>query len=146
MTGRALPDRPRGHELVPHTADLTVHAWAPTVEECLAEAVSGLAESFADRAGGPDGSTVPVACPPAADSELLVQVLEEMIFLVDARDVVPYRARLQRAPDGGLTGYFTVVDRRAVRPVGPAPKAVTRHGLFVGRQGGTWRCTVTIDV
>ena len=37
----------RGHRTVPHTADLRIEAWAPTREECLAEAVRGLVDSFA---------------------------------------------------------------------------------------------------
>ena len=42
----------RGHRTVPHTADLRVEAWAPTREECLAEAVRGLVDSFAVVARG----------------------------------------------------------------------------------------------
>ena len=48
-----LPDeRPArrrcGHTSVPHTADLRIEAWGPTREDCIAEAVRGLVESFAD--------------------------------------------------------------------------------------------------
>jgi SHS2 domain-containing protein len=143
MTARA------GHRLLPHTADLTVEAWAPTREECLAEAVHGLVASFADTAGAEaarPGRRVPFACPPESDTELLVRVLDEVIYLLDVRDVVPVRVALMSAPGGGLTGHVDVVDRAAVRPVGPAPKAVTRHGLRLAPDAGVWRCTVTVDV
>jgi SHS2 domain-containing protein len=36
---------------MPHTADLRIEAWAPTREECLAEAVRSLVDSFAVVAG-----------------------------------------------------------------------------------------------
>jgi len=48
---RLAPDGGQGHHTVPHTADLRVEAWAPTREECMAEAVRGLVDSFAVVAG-----------------------------------------------------------------------------------------------
>ena len=45
----------RGHRTVPHTADLRIEAWAPTREECMAEAARGLVGSFAAVAGSPPG-------------------------------------------------------------------------------------------
>lgn len=34
--------------MLPHTADVMVSAWAPTVEGCLAQAVRGMVSCFAD--------------------------------------------------------------------------------------------------
>lgn len=135
-----------GHRLLPHTADLIVSAWAPTVPECLAEAVSALVESFADVSGAAPEWTAPFTCPPGPDVELLVSVLDEVIYLLDVHDAVPVRAVLAEAPDGGLVGGFDVVGRSAVRPAGPVPKAVTRHGLRIEHRSGLWRCTAIIDV
>jgi SHS2 domain-containing protein len=135
-----------GHRLVPHTADLTVAAWAPSREECLAEAVRGLVGSFADTTGTAAERRLPFTCRPGPDAELLVCLLEEVIYLLDTLDAVPVGVVVAVATDGGLTGHFDVADRATVRPVGPAPKAITRHGLRIGVAAGAWRCTVTIDV
>jgi SHS2 domain-containing protein len=43
----------RGHWTMPHPADLRIEAWGPTREDCLAEAVLGLVDSFAVVAGRP---------------------------------------------------------------------------------------------
>ncbi len=43
--------RDRGHRNVPHTADLRIEAWGPTREDCIAEALRGLVESFAEMHG-----------------------------------------------------------------------------------------------
>lgn len=55
---------PHGHRSVPHTGDLRVEAWAPTREECIAEAVRGMVASFADLPA--DASCVARECVVAA--------------------------------------------------------------------------------
>jgi SHS2 domain-containing protein len=147
-SGLMVGEGEMGFELRPHTADVMVRAWASTVEECLAEAARGLVSSFADvgDAGEASRRTVPVTCPPAPETELLVELLDEVVFTVDAHDVVPVELSVARAGDGGLAGEFVVVDRSEVRVIGPAPKAVTRHELRVEEDDGTWHCQVVIDV
>ncbi len=136
----------RGFAFLPHTADMTVTAWAPTDTGCLDQAVRGLVAAFAEVPATTAASEVPYSCPPAADSELLVQVLEEVIYLLDAQGLLACGARLDRRPDGGLAGTLLVVPATAARPVGPVPKAVTRHRLAFGRGADGWRCSATVDV
>lgn len=135
-----------GHRLRPHTADVTVAAWGQSRERCLAEAVRGLVAIFADTRGLSPVRRASFACPAGPDAELLVRLLEEVIYLLDTADVVPVGVVVAAAAGGGLTGHFALVDRDGVRPVGPVPKAITRHGLRLAREDGTWRCTVTVDV
>ena len=56
------------------------------------------------------------------------------------------RVSVARTDAGGLTGEFGVVERASLPPVGPAPKAVTRHDLRFWRAGASWRCEVVVDV
>jgi protein archease len=135
-----------GYRLLPHTADVMVSAWAPKVEDCLAQAVRGLVSCFAEiRAARPQW-LVPFACDPAPDSELLVELLEEAIYVIDAHDAIPVQVAVARSADGGLVGEFGVADRADVELIGPTPKAVTRHNLRFARDGSTWRCDVIVDV
>ena len=135
-----------GYRLLPHTADVMVSAWAPTVEDCMAQAVRGLVSCFAQTRAARPQRLVPFACDPAPQSELLVEVLEEAIYMIDAHDAVPVQVSLVRTPDGGMVGEFGVAARADVELIGPAPKAVTRHNLRFARDGSTWRCEVIIDV
>jgi len=132
--------------LVPHTADVMLLAWAPTVEGCLVEAVRALVACFADVRTVRPARLVAFQCDPGSNDELLVELLEEVIYLVDARDLVPVQVAVARAGDGGLVGEFGVVDGPQVALVGPVPKAVTRHGLRFARRASTWHCQVVIDV
>jgi SHS2 domain-containing protein len=142
------PDEPRaGHRLVAHTADLIVEAWAQEWHTCLAEAVRALVESFADLPAGVDRADRGSQAfeDGASDPEgQLVALLDEVIYLLDAEGVVPLDVEIDDTK-GGLRGQFTVVPVDAVTAVGPAPKAVSLHGLAVHKDGG-WLCRVLVDV
>jgi SHS2 domain-containing protein len=138
--------RASGFELLPHTADVMLSAWAPTSEGCLAEAVRALVACFADVRGVRPVRLVGFACDPAPNDELLVEVLEEVIYLLDTEDAVPVQAAVARTAQGGLVGDFGIVARSDVSVVGPLPKGVTRHGLRFESHRGLWRCQVVIDV
>jgi len=135
-----------GFELLPHTADVMLSAWAPTPEACITEAVRALVACFADVRNVRPVRLVGIACDPAPGDEMLVQVLDEVIFLLDTEDVVPVQVALARTPQGGLVGELGVADPSDVAVVGPLPKAVTWHGLRFEQHGERWRCQVVIDV
>lgn len=136
-----------GHRLVSHTADVIVEAWGPTRAACFGEAVRGLVASFAETTDVAASSRHEADLSAQHDDEdLLVDLLDEVIYLLDARGVVPVGGRFRDRDDGGLTAVFDVADVEAVRPAGAAPKATTYHGLEVLQQADRWRCRVTIDV
>jgi SHS2 domain-containing protein len=137
---------PSGHRLLPHTADVMVSAWAPTVEGCLAQAVRGMVSCFAEIRNARPQRMIPFVCEPALESELLVELLEEAIYVIDAQDAIPVQVAVARTAEGGLVGEFGLAARADVELIGPAPKAVTRHGLRFGRDGPIWRCEVIVDV
>lgn len=134
-----------GHRVVPHTADVVLEAWAPTREACLAQAVQALAASFVDARGAPT-RPVPFTVRPDTDDELLVRLLDEVVFLVDARDLLPLTADVAAASDGGLTGTFAAAPIETVEVVGAPPKAVAHHGVLLERRRDHWFARVTIDV
>lgn len=143
MNSRSEPDR--GHRFAPHTADIRIEAWAPTREECLAEAVTGLVASFAEVGGATPDSVVTAKVASDSDTDLLVSVLDEVIYLLDTRGAIPVGAELVPGPAGvGVRFHLTPADR--VPLVGPVPKAVTLHEPRLGQTPRGWSCSVTIDV
>jgi SHS2 domain-containing protein len=136
----------RGYRLLPHTADVIISAWAPTDTACVDEAVRALIAVFAEVPDIAPRQPVPFTCEPASNGELLVRVLEEVIYLLEVRDLVAVQAVMERTAAGSLAGYLNAVPVAAVNLVGPAPKAITRHGLFFGPEGDRWGCAVTVDV
>ncbi|GGV35615.1 hypothetical protein GCM10010182_69540 [Actinomadura cremea] len=136
----------RGHRGVPHTADLRIEAWAPSRETCIAEAVSGLVESFADVSGVRRLRTVELDVPPGPDADLLVSVLDEVIFRLEVEGEIVLDAGFAAAGGGGLTARLTVGDVVEATAVGAVPKAVSLQGLRFGAGAEGWSCAITIDV
>jgi SHS2 domain-containing protein len=135
-----------GHRTLPHTADVIIEAWATTREACLDQAVRALVETFADTSAAATTRPLALRIPPGEDSELLIAVLEEVIYLLDVLEVVPVGAAVHAAEDGGLGGCFDVAALADVRSVGPAPKGVARSELALEGNDGLWTCRVLVDV
>lgn len=134
-----------GHRLVPHTADVALTAWAPAKDECVAQAVHALVGSFAEFAefgGAVPRESVSVTVDPTSEGDLLVSVLDEVIYQVEVHGRVPVGV----AFDAPGEVRFATVPLDAVMIVGAIPKAVSLHELRFGRVDGAWRCHVTIDV
>lgn len=137
---------PRGHAVRPHTADVRIEAWGADAGACCEEAVAALVATFADVTAAPPGVPAPFDVGPAADAELLVLLLEQVLFELDAHGLVPRAARVERRPGGHLAGSLSMVPAGTVAPVGAVPKGVSREGLAFGPAGGRWRCAATVDV
>lgn len=146
-TGRAVREPPNGHRLLPHTADCIIEAWGPDRPSCMAEALAALVDSFAEV---PDdartGRVVPLSAPPGGAEDVLVGLLEDVIFALDVFSVVPVRFHLEETEDGGVAGDMEVVPVALVHRAGPVPKAVSYHGLSIEPDGDGWRCHVLVDV
>ncbi|WP_084757430.1 archease [Micromonospora cremea] len=136
----------RGHRSVPHTADVRIEAWAPDREGCLAEAVAALVETFADTGGARPQADTEFHLPPGDDGEMLVGLLDEVIFRLDTEGTLPLDCDVRATEDGGLRARWQSTSTDTVELVGAVPKAVSLHALRVGPDGAGWSCAVTLDV
>lgn len=139
-----------GYRSLPHTADVRIEAWAPSVEGCLEQAVAGLVETFAALpAAGRAGPAVPrvVTAELAGESpaDLLVAVLDEVIYRLDTENVLPMQSDVQLTETGSRVS-FEVVDAADAELVGAVPKATSLHGLVFEQTVDGWRCEVTVDI
>ena len=141
----------RGHRSVPHTADIRIEAWAPTREDCIAEAVAGLVASFVDTssldADGPPsvpGETT-TDLNENSDADALVAALDEVVYLLDTQGVVPVEADVV-PNEAGRTMRLRLAPVTDEAIIGAAPKAVTLHDLRFDRVDNGWFCAVTVDV
>ncbi len=134
---------------MPHTADIAVEAWADTREECLAEAVRGLVESFADVGDAVPDDSVMISLLPDGDEDLLFRVLDEVIYQVEVYGRVAVDVSVDErtgASMGQVEVRLATVPAEMVDQVGAMPKAVAVHGLRFGREAGVWRAHVVVDV
>ena len=137
----------QGHRTVPHTADLRVEAWGPTREACLAEAVRGLVDSFAVVAAARPRRTAERRFIAGSDEDLLVAVVDEVVYRLDADGEIPVTAAVRPAPDGGVVLTLALADVHEAEITGAVPKAASLNDLRCAPDAsGQWSCGITIDV
>ncbi|WP_019872258.1 archease [Salinispora oceanensis] len=136
----------RGHHCLPHTADVRIEAWAPTRAECVAEAVTALVDTFVDPGPAQPTAERVYHAPADEDADLLVNILEEVIFRMETRGELPLRTEIRDEGAGGLHVRWQTTDADAVELIGAVPKAISLHELRFGPEGPRWSCALTVDV
>ena len=92
-----------GFELLEHTADIGIRARGATLEEAFEQAALGLAEVQGSLAPGP-GDPVPVEVSAADPGGLLVDWLNEVLWLTETRQAALAGVRVGRVGDGTARG------------------------------------------
>lgn len=140
-----------GHRTVPHTADLRIEAWAPTREQCLAEAVRAVTGSFLDTSGAAAVRSHRADLPADSDEVLLEALLDEVLYRLDAAGEAPLDVDLAVSREDGsrprMRALLYMADADSLPQTGAVPKAATRHDrVFRRAADGGWTCALTLDV
>jgi SHS2 domain-containing protein len=143
-----MADSACGHRTVPHTADLRIEAWAPTRGGCIRQAVLAVVESFIDLESAHPDRTRVRRVTADRDDDLLVAVLEEVIYLLDTAGEATVDLELQDLTDvgDGVDVTFAMADASTLLQGGAVPKAVSLNELQFSHNRNGWRCLVTLDV
>ena len=122
---------------------------APTETALYEHAVMALADAIVDRRTLREVEVHPVEVSSPDSEALLVDLLGEVVYLMDARGFLPVRASLrldEGDPGTGVTGslYGCGFDASSVHM---AVKAVTHHRVrVIHHGGGPWEARVVLDV
>jgi SHS2 domain-containing protein len=133
-----------GFELLDHTADIGIRAGGASLEEAFEQATLGLAEVLGALRPGP-GEPVAVEVSAGDLGGLLVDWLNEVLWLQETRQAAIAAVRVERVADGRARGTVTFSSTDPP-PDGTFVKAVTYHRLEVDRDGDGWRVQVYLDV
>jgi SHS2 domain-containing protein len=102
---------------VAHTADVRVEAWAPSRELCIAEAVLGTVAAFVDTSPARAVSARHRRLDGGSDEDVLVAVLNEVIYLMDTIQEIP--VNLDVTPRGDAVDvWFAMADAGELAQVG----------------------------
>ena len=133
-----------GFEILEHTADVGVRAWAESLEETFRQTTLGFLDVSGTWMPGA-GERVSISVEADDLGGLLVDWLGEVLYLQEVRDVVIAGVQVNGVSEGTATGWVEL----AARPVeieGTAVKAITYHQLAVERHGDGWAATVYVDI
>jgi SHS2 domain-containing protein len=138
---------PDGVHFIEHTADIGLEVEAPSLEACFARAAAGVFSSFAEEAP-PEGEERAITISLTATSleELLVLWLEELLYRAEADHLAFTAFKVDAVDDISLRGQATARVTGSPKTAEPPVKGVTRHQLWVRKDGDTWRAHVILDV
>jgi 2-amino-4-hydroxy-6-hydroxymethyldihydropteridine diphosphokinase len=132
---------------VDHTADLGFEVSAANVEILFERAAMALVDTMARRGLVRERERRLVEAKGDDEGELLVGLLSEVVFLVDARRFVPRRASVLVVEAGRARMALYGERLHDALQLRSAVKAVTHHGPGVQRvTKGRYRATIVMDV
>jgi SHS2 domain-containing protein len=132
------------HELIDHTSEVQLRVRAASLGELLAEAGRALAELQLRGGEQPASAESRRLRLEASDRErLVVDWLNELIFLAETERWVATGFRIERADDGSVVATATGVEVSEPRGL---VKAATMHGLRVVDVDGMIEGEVILDI
>jgi SHS2 domain-containing protein len=134
-----------GFEIIEHTADVGIRAWGDSPEGLFTETTLGLLDIVgAWKPGAGEAQQIEVE---ARDrGGLLVDWLEEVLYLQDARDAVIRSVEVHEVGETRAAGTVSLGPRGEEILSGTAVKAITFHRLKVQLEGDRWVAEVYVDV
>lgn len=137
----------RAWRLVEHPADVGIEARGPDLAAALEAAVQGLAAILTGEGVVQAVETVPVEVEGEGPEELLMALLEEVLFLLDARGWLAGQATIRELGDAHLSATFAGEDLDEERHgAGVHVKAITWHELAVRQTADGVVLTVVVDI
>jgi SHS2 domain-containing protein len=134
-------------ELENITADLGIEAWGLDLEDAFASTAEGLACLLSNQPDGDQLLTRDINIQASSLSSLLVQFLNEIIYLEETQSFLPGKVThlkvLNNNLDATLTG--SIFDP-AIHTLNAHIKAATYHGLEIMEVGNIVRIRVIFDV
>ncbi len=137
----------RPFETFEHTADIGLVARGRTLEEVFTHAAEGLVDIMVDPEGLHETTRLEVTVSAPDREALLVAWLNELLYLLDTRGLLPRQCRIIHLTETGLTAEIAgeAIDPQRHR-IRRMVKAATYHGLHLAREDGRWEARVILDL
>ncbi len=137
-----------------HTGDLAIEVEAPSLLDLFATSAFALAGVLAGeesgrppaqpQSGGADWHDLELDAP---DREaLLVEWLRELLYIQMSEEALLARSEVRELSDTALKARAAFVPVSNGRRIERELKAVTYHGLEVGRHGDGWQARIVFDI
>ncbi|MFF9210042.1 MULTISPECIES: archease [unclassified Streptomyces] len=133
-----------GHRRVAHLADVRIEAWGASREDCLAQAVLGMVECFADVSRVRPTAVERLRVAGTGDDDLLAALLEEVAYRMEVYGRVPVDVEAD-AEDDALDVRLALAELADVATPGALPPEVSWHRLHLAPGPYGWSCSVTLD-
>jgi len=134
-------------EILEHTADIGVRARGPSLAALFENAAAGLLDVAFDAGAVTARESRPLVAEAADRESLLLNWLQEVLWLVDGEGWLPRRVEVHEISETRVTGVARGEPRDPARHVlRVIVKAVTYHLLSVREDRGAWVAEVYLDI
>lgn len=135
------------YELLEHTADMGFRVRGSTLEELFVRAAEALVAIAVDASRAEARERRRVECSGATLEELVVNWLNEVLWLLDGTRFVPVRFEDVSVAGGAAKGAVWGEARGDERhPPRIVVKAATYHQLVIRAHNGGWEAEVFLDI
>ena len=131
--------------VAPHTADTAIDVRADSLVELFEWAVRGMCTLMYDTDSLEAEQHHAFVVEATSLDELLVDVLSEVLWWSEARDVIPCSVAVDEVASGRARLSVGGVEQDPIRLVGPPIKAVTYHELAVAEAATGWSAHVVFE-
>lgn len=134
-------------KIIEHTADTGFEVKAGSLADVFRTAAQALFQLMWEIDGDRAAERVDLEINGIDTQELMVNFLEEFLYLYDARGLVCTRVEINSVADKKLTAtawlqpFDSELDQEIL-----GVKAITYHQMYVGRQGNQWLGRVFLDI
>lgn len=134
-------------EVIEHTADIGVRAFGTTESEVFQNTAFGMFSLIAELDHVADSTCLKIKVSAVDIENLLVEWLNELIYLYDSQEILLRRFEISRLDDSSLEAlaYGEAIDRQRHVLITDI-KAATYHMLRVKQKPGGWTAEVIFDV
>ncbi len=136
-----------GFEILEHTADIGIRAYAASPEETLASAALGMFSIMTDPERVSPAQEIDVELTAPDPDALLHDWLEELLFQSQTRNMLFSRFEIRRLEGTRLAAaaFGEILDPER-HPLKREIKAVTYHRLRFGPMESGWEATAIFDI
>ena len=138
----------KGYEVIGHTADIGVKAYGATLKDLFVNAANGMFDILLSANKQPMAGDKRLIVTYAVDKDqLLVKWLQELLFLYDAKRMVPVKFDIVKMTEKRLSAEVMTVPLDAVGfKMKHQIKAVTYHKVAIKKVDGQFTVTVIFDI
>ena len=132
-------------EHLEHTADVGIAAWDETLESVFEQTTLGVLDIMgAYHPNG--GERVSLEVTGRDLGSVLVEWLSEVLYVQDTRDSVVTAVVVEEVRETTARGAIGIAPRAEEMLEGTGVKAITYHGLHIGRTDDGWSTRIYVDV
>jgi SHS2 domain-containing protein len=135
------------YRIIEHTADTGFEVWGSTKKQIFESAAMAFFNIMWQIGAPQKNEPEPIEVSGSDLEELLVNFLEEFLYLYDAKRLVCTRLQVEDIKEhkiyakAWLQKFNTARDKEML-----GVKAVTYHQLFIGKENDTWTARIFLDI